>query len=72
MSDDDVELDGAGVADADPTAEAVATTADERPPIELTEAALEALLFVAERPLSRREIAHAGRHGPGDRRRPPR
>ena len=30
---------------------------DERPPIELTEAALEALLFVAERPLSRREIA---------------
>ncbi len=34
----------------------VATT-DERPPIELTEQALEALLFVAERPLSRREIA---------------
>ncbi len=31
--------------------------ADDRPPIELTEAALEALLFVAERPLSRREIA---------------
>jgi segregation and condensation protein B len=30
---------------------------DERPPLELTEAALEALLFVAERPLSRREIA---------------
>ena len=30
---------------------------EERPPIELTEAALEALLFVAERPLSRREIA---------------
>ena len=29
----------------------------ERPPIELTEAALEALLFVAERPLTRREIA---------------
>jgi segregation and condensation protein B len=29
----------------------------EPPPIELTEAALEALLFVAERPLSRREIA---------------
>ncbi len=37
--------------------EAAATSADERPPIELTEAALEALLFVAERPLSRREIA---------------
>jgi segregation and condensation protein B len=30
---------------------------DERPPIELTEARLEALLFVAERPLRRREIA---------------
>jgi segregation and condensation protein B len=30
---------------------------EERPPIELTEAALEALLFVAERPLRRREIA---------------
>ena len=32
-------------------------TDGERPPIELTEAGLEALLFVAERPLSRREIA---------------
>lgn len=30
---------------------------DERPPLELTEASLEGLLFVAERPLSRREIA---------------
>jgi segregation and condensation protein B len=30
---------------------------EERPPIELTEAALEGLLFVAERALSRREIA---------------
>jgi segregation and condensation protein B len=30
---------------------------DELPPLELTETALEALLFVAERPLSRREIA---------------
>ena len=30
---------------------------EERPPIELTEARLEALLFVAERPLRRREIA---------------
>jgi segregation and condensation protein B len=30
---------------------------EERPPLELTEAALEALLFVAERPLARREIA---------------
>ncbi len=34
-----------------------AMTDDERPPIELTETALEAVLFVAERPLSRREIA---------------
>lgn len=32
-------------------------TDGERQPIDLTEAALEALLFVAERPLSRREIA---------------
>ncbi len=32
-------------------------TSTDRQPIELTEAALEALLFVAERPLSRREIA---------------
>src|SRR6476620_6125445 len=30
---------------------------EEQPPIELTETALEAVLFVAERPLSRREIA---------------
>jgi segregation and condensation protein B len=42
----------------DATADEVATPAtDAPPPIELTEAALEALLFVAERPLSRREIA---------------
>jgi segregation and condensation protein B len=34
-----------------------AATVTDRPPIELTEATLEALLFVAERPLSRREIA---------------
>ena len=44
----------AATAEPAPTAEVPAT---ERPPIELTEAALEALLFVAERPLSRREIA---------------
>jgi segregation and condensation protein B len=30
---------------------------EDRPPLELTEAALEGLLFVAERPLTRREIA---------------
>ena len=40
--------------DVPTTAEA---SPEERAPIELTEAALEALLFVAERPLSRREIA---------------
>ena len=40
-----------GAADARPSAEAALL------PIELTEQALEALLFVAERPLSRREIA---------------
>ena len=33
------------------------TPTEDRPPIELTEIALEALLFVAERPLRRREIA---------------
>jgi segregation and condensation protein B len=38
---------------------------EDRPPLELTEAALEALLFVAERPLRRREIATlAGVDGP--------
>lgn len=43
---------------ADETAIApTAVGAEDRSPIELTEAALEALLFVAERPLSRREIA---------------
>jgi segregation and condensation protein B len=36
--------------------ESSAPVDSERPPIELTERALEALLFVAERPLSRREI----------------
>ena len=36
---------------------APATARRPPPPIELTEAALEALLFVAEKPLSRREIA---------------
>jgi segregation and condensation protein B len=45
----------AGLAAAEAT-EVAGDDAD-RPPIELTEAALEALLFVAERPLTRREIA---------------
>ncbi len=39
------------------TDRAIDAAAEDRPPIELTEAALEALLFVAERPLTRREIA---------------
>ncbi|MBI2776172.1 MAG: SMC-Scp complex subunit ScpB [Chloroflexi bacterium] len=43
-------------ADASTTAEAEGTPAAAAP-IELSEAALEALLFVSERPLSRREIA---------------
>ena len=42
------------------------------PPIELTEAALEALLFVAERPLTRREIAALAGIDSRDRRRAPR
>jgi segregation and condensation protein B len=58
-------LGTAGQRDADgtsqPEAEAASTdgtaTQPAPPPIELTDAALEALLFVAERPLSRREIA---------------
>ena len=37
--------------------QAAAATPEERPPLELTETALEGLLFVAERPLTRREIA---------------
>jgi segregation and condensation protein B len=43
--------------DLQPSAGADPTAAEDRPPIELTEAVLEALLFVAERPLRRREIA---------------
>jgi segregation and condensation protein B len=72
MTDDllDVTLEEPPDADADPADPAAdaehadaadAAVADpagaDRPPIELTEGALEALLFVAERPLSRREIA---------------
>jgi segregation and condensation protein B len=48
-TDDEGTPPGAAAATGEPV--------DERPPLELTEAALEALLFVAERPLSRREIA---------------
>lgn len=48
-SDDAAELTTAGDDAPEPTAE-------ERTPLELTEAVLEGLLFVAERPLTRREI----------------
>ena len=50
MTDElDLELEGAE--------SAAEMSPEERPPLELTEAALEGLLFVAERPLTRREIA---------------
>jgi segregation and condensation protein B len=49
MVDEVVDVDASGVVDA--------AGNGERPPIGLTEASLEALLFVAERPLTRREIA---------------
>ena len=59
MTDETVEL--AADPAASPTSPASlaspASPAEERPAIELTEAALEGLLFVAERALSRREIA---------------
>jgi segregation and condensation protein B len=52
------ELPATADATASPTATStVPSDPADRPPIELTETALEALLFVAERPLSRREIA---------------
>ncbi len=56
MTDD---LDLVGPANADDTLDEVVDEAldGDRPPIELTETVLEALLFVAERPLRRREIA---------------
>ncbi len=53
---DGLEPDGPEQDDRHAAASASAS-ADDRPPLELTEAALEGLLFVAERPLSRREIA---------------
>jgi segregation and condensation protein B len=56
MSDEiDAGLDG--LDEPRPPADGSAAAPEERPPLELTEAALEGLLFVAERPLSRREIA---------------
>jgi segregation and condensation protein B len=48
---DEIDFDLQSSDGGDPTA------VEDRPPIELTETALEALLFVAERPLRRREIA---------------
>ena len=54
MTDDMLEV--AADSAEDPATEVAPTEAD-LAPIELTEKALEALLFVAERPLSRREIA---------------
>jgi segregation and condensation protein B len=48
---------GLGPAEGLPSPAEGQPPSDERPPLELTETALEALLFVAERPLSRREIA---------------
>ena len=43
--------------DQEPREPADPTVAEDRPPLELTDVALEGLLFVAERPLTRREIA---------------
>ena len=51
---DDIETTPGSEPDADAGAEA---DAEPLAPLELTEAALEALLFVAEKPLTRREIA---------------
>ncbi len=51
------DADGTSPPDAETPSLDDAATQSAPPPIELTEAALEALLFVAERPLSRREIA---------------
>ena len=50
-------IDAEEAPDATDAAAAGPETPDAPPPIELTEAALEALLFVAEKPLTRREIA---------------
>ena len=55
MSEETIEM--TAPADGPDVPDPPAPPAEDRAPIELTEAALEALLFVAERPLSRREIA---------------
>ena len=49
--------DGARQPEEASAADGAARPDEDRPALELTEAALEALLFVAERPLTRREIA---------------
>src|SRR4249919_1299228 len=51
------DIEAADAKDAPEAHDAAAETPDAPPSIELTEAALEALLFVAEKPLTRREIA---------------
>lgn len=58
MTDDVTRVFEVPEAADEPPPSAPGALSDERPPIELTEAALEALLFVAERPLTRREIAN--------------
>ena len=52
-----IKADAAASVATDAATPTPSTDPADRPPIELTEAALEALLFVAERPLSRREVA---------------
>jgi segregation and condensation protein B len=54
---DELELHDEALAEDGASDRAAEAATEERPPIELSEAALEALLFVAERPLRRREIA---------------
>ena len=56
VADPEAAADATEATDAAGTPNAAASTAPE-PPAELSEAQLEALLFVAERPLTRREIA---------------
>jgi chromosome segregation and condensation protein ScpB len=51
------EVTGTEASEVSEAGDAAADTPDAAPAIELTEAALEALLFVAEKPLTRREIA---------------
>lgn len=54
---DELELEQQGGGDGTSPVAPASEPDEARPPLELTETGLEALLFVAERPLSRREIA---------------